>query len=118
MEFVFQNPSKLIFGKGKISALATEIPKGASVLFTYGGGSIKKNKVYDQVIAGLKDHKFIEFSGIEPNPTFETCRKAVEIMKNNKIDFILAVGGGSVIDGSKFISLAVEYPGDPLEILT
>ncbi len=115
--FVFQNPTKLIFGKGTIASLATEIPANKKILMTYGGGSIKANGVYDQVKEALKNHSVTEFAGIEPNPTYETLIKAVEIVKEQKIDFLLAVGGGSVIDGTKFIAAAVVYNGDPWDLL-
>ncbi|GAT62119.1 iron-containing alcohol dehydrogenase [Paludibacter jiangxiensis] len=115
--FVFQNPTKLIFGKGTIATLATEIPADKKILMTYGGGSIKANGVYDQVKEALKNHSVTEFAGIEPNPTYETLIKAVEIVKEQKIDFLLAVGGGSVIDGTKFIAAAVVYNGDPWDLL-
>lgn len=115
--FVFQNPTKLIFGKGAIASLSTEIPTDKKILMTYGGGSIKANGVYDQVKEALKNHSVTEFAGIEPNPTYETLIKAIEIVKNQKIDFLLAVGGGSVIDGTKFIAAAVVYNGDPWDLL-
>lgn len=110
--FKFYNPVQVIFGKGKISELSNLLAKGTKVLITYGGGSIKKNGVYNQVIAALKDQQIVEFGGIEPNPHYETLIKAVEIVKKEKIDFILAVGGGSVIDGTKFIAAAACYEGD------
>jgi NADP-dependent alcohol dehydrogenase len=115
--FVFQNPTKLIFGKESISTAGKEIPTDKRVMLTYGGGSIKANGVYDQVKAALKDHFVVEFNGIEPNPTYETLMKAVAIVKEQKIDFLLAVGGGSVIDGTKFIATAALYPEDPWEFM-
>ncbi|WP_421919792.1 iron-containing alcohol dehydrogenase [Marinifilum sp.] len=115
--FDFYNPVKILFGKGKIAELGKHIQKDAKILVTYGGGSIKKNGVYDQVMAALKGHKIVEFGGIEPNPHFETLMKAVEIVRNENIDFILAVGGGSVIDGTKFISAAAYFEGDEWDIL-
>lgn len=116
--FIFQNPVKLIFGKGQIACLDQEIPKNKRILMTYGGGSIKKNGVYQQVRQALKGHVLHEFNGIEPNPHFETLMEAVAIVHKEKIDFLLAVGGGSVIDGTKFIAAAAVYPGDPWTILT
>ncbi len=110
--FDFFNPVKILFGKGKIVELSKHIPSGAKVLITYGGGSIKKNGVYDQVIKALEGFNVQEFGGIEPNPHFETLMKAVEIVKTEKIDFLLAVGGGSVLDGTKFIAAAACYKGD------
>ena len=115
--FELYNPVNYIFGKGQIEKLITLVPKDAKILVAYGGGSIFKNGVYDQVKTALTGFDFIEFGGIEPNPRFETLMKAVEIIREQKITFILAVGGGSVIDGVKFISGAVNYEGDAIEIL-
>jgi NADP-dependent alcohol dehydrogenase len=110
--FNFYNPVNVLFGKGKIAELNTQISKDAKILMTYGGGSIKKNGVYDQVMAALEGYNVIEFGGIEPNPHFETLMKAVEIVREEKIDFLLAVGGGSVVDGTKFIAAASHYQGE------
>lgn len=118
LNFDFQNPTKIIFGKGQIATIAKEIPTDATILMTYGGGSIKTNGVYEQVTKALEGRKIIEFAGIEPNPSYETLMKAVAIMRAEKVDFVLAVGGGSVIDGTKFLVAAVDYDGDPWEILT
>ncbi|OCB77286.1 iron-containing alcohol dehydrogenase [Flavobacterium crassostreae] len=115
--FELYNPTNLVFGKGQIEKLGDLVPAGAKILVAYGGGSIFKNGIHEQVIRNLKGHEIVEFSGIEANPHFETLMKAVAIVKEQKIDFILAVGGGSVIDGVKFISGAVNYKGDPIEIL-
>ena len=116
--FEYRNPVKIIFGKGTIPSLANEVPQGAKILLTYGGGSIKKTGVYDQVKNALKDFDLLEFGGIEPNPHYETCMKAVELAKSKKVDFLLPVGGGSVIDATKFIAAAALYSdGDPWEIL-
>jgi NADP-dependent alcohol dehydrogenase len=115
--FELYNPVNYVFGKGQTEKLATLVPKNAKVLLAYGGGSIFKNGVYDQVKATLKGFEIVEFGGIEPNPRFETLMKAVQIIREQKITFILAVGGGSVIDGVKFISGAVNFEGDELEIL-
>ena len=117
--FDFYNPVRICFGKGKIAKLPTLIPQTAKILLTYGGGSIKKNGVYDQVIAALKGFNIVEFSGIEANPHYETLMEAVEVVKANNIDFLLAVGGGSVLDGTKFIAAASVWEGaDPWDILT
>ena len=117
--FEFYNPVRICFGKGEIAQLSKLVPKGANILLTYGGGSIKKNGVYDQVIVALKGFKVIEFSGIEANPHYETLMKGVELVKAHKIDFLLAVGGGSVLDGTKFIAAAALWEGsDPWEILS
>jgi NADP-dependent alcohol dehydrogenase len=115
--FELYNPTNYIFGKGQIEKLATLTPKNAKILLAYGGGSIFKNGVYDQVKKALTDFEIVEFGGIEPNPRFETLMKAVEVIREQKIDFILAVGGGSVIDGVKFISAAVHFDGNPIDIL-
>ncbi len=115
--FVFQNPVKLIMGKGMISELNKEIPSDKRVMITFGGGSVKKNGVYDQVKEALKGYDTIEFWGIEPNPSIETLRKAIELGKKEKVDFLLAVGGGSVIDGTKLIAAGLLYDGDAWELV-
>lgn len=112
LDFSFHNPTKIHFGTDQITQIAQEIPTDAKVLLIYGGGSIKKNGVYDQVVASLKDHQWLEFSGIEPNPSYDTLIKALPIIKDNNIDYLLAVGGGSVVDGVKFIAAAAHYQGD------
>ena len=115
--FTYFNPTRIHFGKGEIAKLAEEIPVDAKVLITYGGGSIKKNGVLDQVHAALAGRSYQEFGGIEANPHFETLMQAVAVVKTESIDYILAVGDGSVIDGSKFIAAAARYEGDAWEIL-
>ncbi|HQN66862.1 MAG TPA: iron-containing alcohol dehydrogenase [Smithellaceae bacterium] len=115
--FTFYNPTKILFGEGRIKDIAGEIPPRAKILMTYGGGSIKRNGVYDEVRAALQSCAMEEFGGIEPNPTYETLMRCVETARKNKIDFLLAVGGGSVIDGTKFIAAAVPHEGDPWEIV-
>jgi NADP-dependent alcohol dehydrogenase len=117
LNFELYNPTKLVFGKGQIEKLGTLIPAGAKILLAYGGGSIFKNGIHQQAIDNLKGFEIVEFGGIEANPHFETLMKAVEIIKEQNIDFILAVGGGSVIDGVKFISAAVHFDGNPIDIL-
>lgn len=117
LNFELYNPTNLVFGKGQIEKLGELVPKGAKILLAYGGGSIFKNGIHEQVMNNLKGHEVVEFSGIEANPHFETLMKAVAIVKEQKIDFILAVGGGSVIDGVKFISAAVNFEGNPIDIL-
>ncbi|CAM2769724.1 NADP-dependent alcohol dehydrogenase [Flavobacterium succinicans] len=117
LNFELYNPTNLIFGKGQIEKIATLIPTEAKILIAYGGGSIFKNGIYDQVKAALLDRNIVEFGGIEPNPHYETLMKAVAVIKEQNIDFILAVGGGSVIDGVKFISAAVHFEGNPMDIL-
>jgi NADP-dependent alcohol dehydrogenase len=108
LNFNYFNPVNVVFGKDTIKEIANLIEKDKKVLMVYGGGSIKKNGVYDQVKEALKDHSFIEFSGIEANPSYETCMKAVEVVKKENVDFLLAVGGGSVLDGTKFIAAAAK----------
>jgi len=116
--FEFKNPTKILFGKGQIENLGKEIPKGAKVLMLYGGGSIKKNGVYEQVKQGLNGFEYMEFSGIPANPEYEVLMQALKIIKEENITFLLAVGGGSVIDGTKFLSSATLYTGtDPWDIL-
>ncbi|MFV8269180.1 iron-containing alcohol dehydrogenase [Flavobacterium sp. GT2N3] len=117
LNFELYNPTNLIFGKGQIEKLPTLVPKGAKILLAYGGGSIFKNGIHDQVIKNLAGFDIVEFAGIEANPHFETLMKAVTIIKEQNIDFILAVGGGSVIDGVKFISAAAHFDGNPIDIL-
>ncbi len=117
LNFQFFNPTHVVFGKGMIAQLKNLLPANTKILMTYGGGSIKKNGVYEQVKEALKGFEVVEFSGIEPNPEYETCLKAVEIVNTQNIGFILAVGGGSVLDASKFISVAAGYDGDKWEIM-
>ncbi|MGH8434048.1 MAG: iron-containing alcohol dehydrogenase, partial [Pseudomonas sp.] len=116
--FSFFNPTKIHFGEGQIAKLSREIPAGSRVLVTHGGGSIFQNGVWAQVEAALAGHSISRFGGIEANPQFDTLVRAAEQGKAEKCDFILAVGGGSVIDGSKFIAAALCYDGDPLDLLT
>jgi NADP-dependent alcohol dehydrogenase len=117
--FDFQNPTKIIFGKGEISKISKEIPKKAKILMLYGGGSIKKNGVYEQVIDALSEFDVIEFGGIPANPEYEVLKKALAIIKSENITYLLAVGGGSVIDGTKFLASAALFEGDePWDILS
>lgn len=116
--FIYQNPTKLIFGEGQIKNLAKEISSyGKKVLIVYGGGSIKKNGIYQQIQENLKEFDLYELGGVEPNPRVSTARKAIDIIKTNKIDFILAVGGGSTIDCTKLISAGAFYEGDAWDIV-
>jgi NADP-dependent alcohol dehydrogenase len=117
LNFELYNPVNYVFGKGQMEKLTGLVPSNTKILIAYGGGSIFKNGVYQQVKAALPNHEILEFGGIEPNPRFETLMKAVELIRTEKIEFILAVGGGSVIDGVKFISAAVNFEGDAAEIL-
>ena len=117
--FQFMNPTKIIFGKGEVIKLSHEIPAGSKVLITYGGGSAKKTGLLDKIKTVLKDFTIGEFGGIEPNPVYETLMKAVELIRAEKYDFLLAVGGGSVIDGTKFIAAAVPFvQADPWTFIT
>lgn len=118
LNFEYMNPTKIIFGKGQIANLEKEIPKNAKVLMLYGGGSIKTNGIYEQVKLALKGFEVIEFGGIPANPEYEILMEALKIIKAEKITYMLAVGGGSVIDGAKFLSSAALYEGDePWDIL-
>jgi NADP-dependent alcohol dehydrogenase len=117
LNFSFQNPTRIVFGKDQLAQLSTLIPADSKVLLTYGGGSIKNNGVYDQVVSALQGFQWQEFNGIEPNPSFETLMRAVDIVRREKIDFLLPVGGGSVIDGTKFIAAAAMFEGDAWDIL-
>ena len=117
LNFKFHNPTKIIFGGGTIKDIASEIPKESRIMITYGGGSVKSNGVLDEVKAALQGHSIDEFAGIEPNPTYETLIRCVERVRSEKIDFLLAVGGGSVIDGTKFVAAAVCYAGEPWDIV-
>lgn len=115
--FIFQNPTKLLFGKGMIAELTKVIPANKHIMITFGGGSVKKNGVYEQVIKALEGREYTEFWGIEPNPSIETLRKAIALGKEKKADFLLAVGGGSVIDGTKLISAGLLYEGDAWDLV-
>lgn len=115
--FTFSNPTKIVFGEGQIKEIASLVPANARILVTYGGGSIKKNGVYDQVVKALEGKTWFEFGGIEPNPHYETLMKAVELVKKEQIDFLLPVGGGSVIDGTKLIAAAINFDGEPWDIM-
>ena len=117
--FEFKNPTKIIFGKDKIANLAKEIPDNAKILMLYGGGSIKSNGIYDQAKNALSAFEVVEFGGIPANPEYAVLLEALQIIKTQKITFLLAIGGGSVIDGTKFLSAAAVYEGEtPWEILT
>ena len=117
-KFTYQSPTKIHFGEGQIAEIANDIPKDKKILVIYGGGSIKSNGVYEQVAAALTGFNWSEFSGVEPNPQYDTLMQAVAKVKAEGFDFLLAVGGGSVVDGTKFIAAAACYEGaDPWEIL-
>lgn len=115
--FDFYNPTRILFGQGQIAAIGKLIPAGARILMTYGGGSVRKNGIYDEVRGALAGHPVIDFGGIEANPSYETLMQAVALVKKERITFLLAVGGGSVIDGTKFIAAAACYDGDAWDIV-
>lgn len=115
--FIYHNPTELVFGKGQIARLGKLIPAGKRILVTFGGGSVRRNGVYEQVVKALEGHTFTEFWGIEANPSVETLRRAIAQGKAEGVDFLLAVGGGSVIDGTKLIAAGLLYDGDPWEIV-
>ena len=117
MKFSYSNPTVIHFGQGKIASIAKAIDPARKVLVIYGGGSIKTNGVYDQVAAALEGHAWMEFGGVEPNPTVETLDQAVALIRKEGLDYILAVGGGSVIDGSKYVAAASCYDGNGWDIL-
>lgn len=110
--FDYCNPVHVVFGKGEIAKLPDLIPQGSKIMITYGGGSIFKNGIWDQVKDALADYEIVEFGGIEPNPQYSTLMKAVDLARKENVDFLLAVGGGSVLDGTKFIAVAAKYKGD------
>jgi len=118
LNFNFYNPTKIVFGKDTISELTELIQKKEKIMLLYGGGSIKNNGVYDQVIEALNDHTIVEFGGIEVNTLYETCMDAVKLAKKEHVTFLLSVGGGSVLDATKFIACAIPYENDPWEIIT
>ena len=115
--FVYHNPTKLVFGKGQIAQLAKLIPAGKKIMITFGGGSVRRNGIYDQVVKALEGRDWVEFWGIEPNPSVETVREAIALGREHGSEFLLAVGGGSVIDGTKLIAAGLLYDGDPWEIV-
>ncbi|MDI4669941.1 iron-containing alcohol dehydrogenase [Pseudoalteromonas shioyasakiensis] len=117
LNFIYKNQTEILFGKGQMSEITSRLPENAKVLLLFGGGSIKKNGVYDQAMSALADVDVIEFGGVEPNPTYETLMQAVATAKEQNVNFILAVGGGSVIDGAKFVAAAYNFVGEPWDIL-
>jgi len=116
--FIYRNPTEILFGRGTIAEISERVPADQPVLLVWGRGSIKKNGVYEQVKAALARHKLVEFGGVEPNPLHETCMKALAVAKDKGVKFLLAVGGGSVLDAAKYVAAAAVFPGaDPWEIL-
>ena len=119
LNFDYYRPTRILFGKGMISQLSGQLPRDKKILVIYGGGSVKTNGVYDQVVAALEGFNYTEFWGIEPNPEYETCMRAVELIKRKGAEFLLSVGGGSALDATKFIAAAAKYEGeDPYDIIT
>ncbi len=114
--FTFYNPTRILFGRGQIAALNTELPADACVLLLAGGGSIRENGVYEQVKKALGSRRVVEFFGVEANPDFDTLMKAVELGRKENVSWVLPVGGGSVLDGSKLVAAAIKYAGDAWEI--
>lgn len=118
LDFNYYNPTHIVFGKDRLSELDKLVPENIRVLILYGGGSVKKFGTLEKVIQALPGRDIFEFGGIEPNPKYETLLKAVEVVKKEKVEFLLAVGGGSVMDGTKFVSLASNYDGNSADLLT
>lgn len=117
LSFSYRNPVKVIFGVGTIASLGKEVPADARVLVTYGGGSVKTTGTLAEVLAALPGRHVVEFGGIEPNPSLETMLRALAVVRAERIDYLLAVGGGSVMDGSKFLAAAACHDGDAMDIL-
>lgn len=115
--FIYHNPTKLVFGEGTIASLGKLIPAGKRILITFGGGSVRKNGVYDQVVQALEGRDWVEFWGIEANPSVETLREAIALGKQEKVEFLLAVGGGSVLDGTKLIAAGILSKEDAWDIV-
>jgi len=118
MNFSYVNTTQIQFGKDQIKTIKRLIDPKQKILLMYGGGSIKSNGVYQQVSAALSKHQWLEFAGVQPNPTAEALAEAVTMVKTEAIDFIIAVGGGSVIDGAKYVAAAARYDGDGWDIMT
>lgn len=117
--FEYKNPTKILFGKGQIEKLSQEIPRDAKVMMLYGGGTIKRTGIYEQVTKALLGYNLLEYGGIPPNPEYSVLMGALKVIKDERVDFLLAVGGGSVIDGTKFLSAAAFFEGDdPWDIMT
>lgn len=115
--FEHYNPTRIVFGQGTLARLADLVPAEARVLVLYGGGSAERNGTLAEVEAALGNRTLARFGGIEPNPSYETLMQAVERIRHERFEFLLAVGGGSVVDGTKFVAAAVNYPVDPWHIL-
>lgn len=115
--FTYKNPTKIIFGEGQIQTLRDEIPTNKKILLLYGGGSIKKNGIYEQVHQALEGYDIVEFGGIRPNPEYELLQETLKVIKQENRDYILAVGGGSVIDATKYLVAAAKYKGDGWDMI-
>lgn len=118
LDFDYHNPTRIIFGKDRLDTIGSLVPADARVLITYGGGSAKRSGLIDRVRETLGNREIHEFGGIEPNPQYDTLMRAVQLVRENGVDFLLAVGGGSVIDGTKFVALAAHYDGDAADLLS
>ena len=116
--FDHYNPTRILFGAGQIASLAQLIPGDSRVLITHGGASILQNGVWQEIEQALSGHALSRFAGIEASPQYDTLLRAVDQARQQHCDFILAVGGGAVIDASKFIAAALAYPGDPFDLLS
>ena len=117
LNFTFQNPTKVIFGKNTLGLIPGEIPRTARVMVTYGSTSAKKYGALDEVKTALEGYDLIEFGGIEPNPEYETLLTGISLIREKRVDFLLAIGGGSVIDGTKFMAAAASFTGAPFLLL-
>ena len=115
--FDFYNPTHIVFGKDRLDELDTLVPKDAKVLITYGGGSAVRSGLIDRIVKALDNRKVEQFGGIEPNPSLETCERAVAFIKEHGVDFVVAVGGGSVVDATKLIVLGAAYDGPVIEVM-
>ena len=115
--FDFYNPTNIVFGKERLSELDTLVPKDVKVLITYGGGSAVRSGLIGRVVKALGNRKVEQFGGIEPNPSLETCERAVAFIKEHGVDFVLAVGGGSVVDATKLIVMGATYDGPVIEVM-
>ena len=115
--FDFYNPTHIVFGKDRLDELDTLVPKDAKVLITYGGGSAVHSGLIDRIVKALGNRKVEQFGGIEPNPSLETCERAVAFIKEHGVDFVLAVGGGSVVDATKLIVMGATYDGPVIDVM-
>ncbi len=117
LNFMFQNPTKVIFGRNTLELIPGEIPRTARVMVTYGSMSARRYGVLDEVKTALEGYDLVEFGGIDPNPEYETLLKGISLIREKRVDFLLAIGGGSVIDGTKFMAAAAPFTGAPFLLL-